>query len=57
MIKESEGFTVKEFVNQLCELGVQTSSKQIAEFLTKKGYPVTWQVVAGIKGSFNKKNA
>jgi hypothetical protein len=52
----AEDFDIKKFVYSLCKLEVTTSSKEIAEFLTKKGHPCSWQVIAGLKGKFNKQH-
>lgn len=50
----SKEFNLKEYIRAALELQPHLQSKDIVAFLKKKGYVVSWQTVAGIKGSLNK---
>lgn len=56
MEPQIDHFTIKEFVHQLCELGTTTSSREIADFLTRKGQPVSPGTIASIKAHFTRKH-
>lgn len=44
-------FNSKEFIRAVLEMKPELSSKEISDFLKKKGHDISWQTVAGIKGS------
>lgn len=44
-------FNVKEFIRNALELQPELKSKDLVIFLKNKGYDVTWQMIAGIKGT------
>ena len=47
-------FNLREFVELVLAVQPDMSSKKISDFLQIKGHSVSWQVVAGIKGSLKK---
>lgn len=49
-----EDFDVKEYIRELCRSGSESTSKEIAAFLVKKGHFITWQSVAATISAFNR---
>jgi hypothetical protein len=47
-------FDPKEYIKAVLEKDPSLTSKEISNFLNSKGHNISWQVVAGIKGSLNK---
>jgi len=46
-----KAFDPRDYVKAVLEAKPNMSSKEIAEFLKSRGHNVSWQVIAGIKGS------